>query len=239
MFKQFKNSQAKPFNLMGLAFVMCLILAGCQEQISAQNDAIKAQAEPVNNDASFTILAIGDSLTEGLGVRKENAYPAVLQDALHQQGRTDIKVINSGLSGETSSGLSQRLDWALKLKPDLTIVNIGANDAMRGLPLELTSKNIADIITRVQASGSHVILAGMQIYDNLGREYVVGFKDMYPQLADQHNVPLIPFFLEHVAGQTSLNQADMIHPNAAGYQVIVQRNVLPVVTETLQTIETP
>ena len=111
MIKKLKSPQLKSRGIIGLAVVLCLLLAGCQEQNSPQSRAEKGQPKPSNETTSITILAIGDSLTEGLGVRKENAYPAVLQDALHQQGRTDIKVINSGLSGETSSGLSQRLDW--------------------------------------------------------------------------------------------------------------------------------
>ena len=115
-----------------------------------------------------------------------------------------------------------------------TILNIGANDAMRGLPLELTRNNISEIIQTIQASGSQVILGGMEIYDNLGREYVSGFKDLYPELAAQHEVPLIPFFLEHVAGNPALNQADLIHPTSAGYDIIVQRSVLPAVLPVLE-----
>lgn len=180
-------------------------------------------------EEKFVVLALGDSLTEGLGVAKEGNYPALLQAALHDHGYRQVEVINSGLSGETSSGLLSRVDWVLQLKPKLTILNIGANDAMRGLPLELTTRNINEIIKRIQASGSDVVIAGMQIYDNLGREYVAGFKDMYPTIATQHQLTMIPFFLEHVAGDANYNQADLIHPTRAGYEVIVSRNVLPVV----------
>lgn len=209
------------------------ILSACDEQSDQQknnqknNQDVVVQASKPSNQ--YVILALGDSLTEGLGVKQNGNYPALLEAALHQQGHKHIKVVNSGLSGETSSGLKNRLDWVLQLKPDLTVLNIGANDAMRGLPLELTTNNINDIIKRIKANGSDVILAGMQIYDNLGREYVVGFKDMYPQLAAEHNLTMIPFFLAHVAGNPSLNQADMIHPTTAGYEVIVNKNILPVI----------
>ncbi len=230
-----------------LALLSTLLLTGCQNELdsgtdkqtmtqqAATTDLLESKAShttPANE--TFTILALGDSLTEGLGVKKDGNYPALLEQALNQQGYAQIKVVNSGLSGETSSGLKNRLDWVLQLKPDLTILNIGANDAIRGLPLKLTSDNINDIIVRIQASGSEVILAGMQIYDNLGQEYVAGFKDMYPKLAEQHDLVMIPFFLEHVGGDPGLNQADMIHPTTAGYQVIVERNVLPTVLPVLK-----
>ncbi len=183
--------------------------------------------DPAEPTHSFTILALGDSLTEGLGVKQDSNYPALLQKALHQNGFPHIKVINSGLSGETSSGLKNRLDWVLQLEPDLTILNIGANDAIRGLPLNLTHNNIDNIIQQIKDSGSEVMLAGMQIYDNLGNEYVSGFKNMYPTLAKKHDLTMIPFFLDHVGGVPQYNQADMIHPTKAGYDIIVKRNIMP------------
>lgn len=225
---------------IGLVCLLIGLLLGCDQQPQTNSEAHQAKSSdqltsqaalPVLSQPSdeLTILALGDSLTEGLGVKQDGNYPALLQKALHQKGYTQVKVINSGLSGETSSGLKNRLDWVLQLKPDLTILNIGANDAIRGLPLKLTSDNLNDIIERIQQSGSEVVLAGMQIYDNLGQEYVAGFQDMYPQLAKQHELVMIPFFLEHVAGDPKYNQADMIHPTTAGYELIVNRNVLPTV----------
>lgn len=185
-----------------------------------------------NNETknTFTILALGDSLTEGLGVKEQFNYPSLLQKNLPDH----IKVINAGLSGETSSGLMNRLNWVLKQKPDLTILNIGANDAMRGVPLSLTSDNIDQIITQIKQADSDVILAGMQIYENLGKKYVSEFKEIYPQLAKKHDLPLIPFFLQGVAGIPELNQADMIHPNAEGYEIIVKNNILPMVLNYLE-----
>jgi acyl-CoA thioesterase-1 len=224
-------------NKLKLSFWLVLFLGLVACGGDAVDDVVQADAaqQPATEQVAdvlaeepLVILALGDSLTEGLGVNKTLNYPAVLERELLERG-FNVKVVNSGLSGETSSGLKSRLDWVLQLNPDLTILNIGANDAMRGLPLELTQGNIEHIIEKVQGSGSQVVLAGMQIYDNLGQEYVAGFKDMYPEVAKKHDLVMIPFFLEHVAGDAKLNQDDMIHPTAAGYEVIVKRNVLPVV----------
>ncbi|VAW36887.1 Arylesterase precursor [hydrothermal vent metagenome] len=212
--------------------LILIIFAGCTApeidtgtETATGNTTMAIKANSIN----FTILALGDSLTEGLGVAEMDSYPALLQKSL----ANNIKVINAGLSGETSAGLKNRLNWVLKQKPDLTILNIGANDAMRGLPLDLTKNNIDEIITRIKAANSDVILAGMQIYANLGKEYVHNFNAIYPKLAVKHNIPLIPFFLEHIAGKAEFNQNDLLHPNAKGYQVIVELNVLPIVNQYL------
>jgi len=186
--------------------------------------------ESKESPKTFTILALGDSLTEGLGVKQEDNYPSILAKNLP----SNIEVINAGLSGETTNGLKNRLSWVLKQKPDLTILNIGANDAMRGLPLELTRNNIDEIITTIKQADSDVILAGMQIYNNLGKEYVEGFSGIYPELAKKHKTPLIPFFLADVAGDPKLNQNDMIHPNFEGYKIIVKNNILPTVNQYLK-----
>ena len=178
----------------------------------------------------ITILALGDSLTEGLGVAENEAYPAQLEAALKQAGYVNAKVINSGLSGETSSGLVNRLDWVLKTKPDITILTTGANDAMRGIEVPTIDKNIRTTIKRLQDEGSVVILGGMQIYDNLGDDYVKSFSAIYPKIAKDTGVAFIPFFLEGVGGDRSLNQADAIHPTKEGYTRIVNNNILPVLT---------
>ena len=212
---------------MKFTLILSLILlnSGCY---TGEPTVMESDIE--NSINTFTILALGDSLTEGLGVSEMDNYPSILQKSLPQ----NIKVINAGLSGETSSGLINRLNWVLKQKPDLTIVNIGANDAMRGLPLQLTKGNIDKIITLIKQANSDVILTGMQIYDNLGKEYVNDFSEIYPQLAKKHNIPLVPFFLQHVAGIPELNQNDMLHPNAKGYEIIVRENILPVVESYLK-----
>lgn len=195
------------------------------------------QPEPITNtqekpEITLTILALGDSLTEGLGVAEIDNYPSQLQKLLP----ANIEVINAGLSGETSTGLLNRLDWVLTQQPDLTILNIGANDAMRALPIDLTRKNIDQIISKIKQSNSAVILAGMQIYDNLGKQYVQGFNDLYPKLAAKHDVLFIPFFLERVAGIPQYNQKDLLHPNAEGYKIIVEKNILPTVNQYLDSL---
>lgn len=211
-----------------LLFLLICVISSCSES----EPITKAQTMAQQNKTTFTILALGDSLTEGLGVAEKDNYPSQLQKLLPDH----INVINAGLSGETSTGLLNRLDWVLKQKPDLTILNIGANDAMRALPIELTSKNIDAIITKIKDSGSAVIFAGMQIYDNLGKTYVAEFNGLYPKLASKHQLPLIPFFLEHVAGDPNFNQSDLLHPNAKGYAVIVEKNIYPAVLNYLKTL---
>ncbi|MBH0063582.1 arylesterase [Psychrobacter sp. SZ93C1] len=196
---------------------------------------------PVSADqqinSPLTILALGDSLTEGLGVDSDANYPAQLEASLKELGYTNAKVINSGLSGETSTGLVNRLDWVAQTKPDITILTIGANDAIRGLDVATIEKNIRTAVKTLQDNGSHVILGGMSIYDNLGNDYVSAFSDIYPRVAKDMNVPLIPFFLEGVGGDPELNQADAIHPTKEGYQIIVKDNILPILKPEIEKLK--
>ena len=224
-----KSCHLKKWYLTNIRFIFfllsILIFSSCD-----QNKPAKAVDNQQETHKTFTILALGDSLTEGLGVAEKDNYPSQLQTKLAE----NIQVINAGLSGETSSGLKNRLNWVLKQKPDLVILNIGANDAMRGLPIELTQTNIDEIITTIKQSNADVILAGMQIYENLGKGYVNKFIQLYPTLAQKHKIPLIPFFLQHVAGNPEYNQKDMLHPNALGYKIIVEQNILPLLSEYLK-----
>ena len=201
---------------------------------TTENAETTTTSEPQANLAPLTILALGDSLTEGLGVEKDNNYPAQLQDRLQEMGYKNATVVNSGLSGETSTGLVNRLDWVTQTNPDITILTIGANDAIRGIAVTTVEANIRTAVKHLQDNGSEVILGGMQIYDNLGNEYVQAFSEMYPRIADDMNVPLIPFFLEGVAADANLNQADSIHPTAEGYTIIVNNNILPVLKPELE-----
>lgn len=201
---------------------------GTKTDASASTPATVSAQQVI--EQPITILALGDSLTEGLGVAENEAYPAQLEAALKQAGYVNAKVINSGLSGETSSGLVNRLDWVLKTKPDITILTTGANDAMRGIEVPTIDKNIRTTIKRLQDEGSVVVLGGMQIYDNLGDDYVKSFSAIYPKIAKDTGVAFIPFFLEGVGGDRSLNQADAIHPTKEGYTRIVNNNILPVLT---------
>ncbi|AMN68621.1 arylesterase [Psychrobacter sp. P11G5] len=211
-------------------------------QTEAMNNATnEVSRETVNQQGNIaaieqpiTILALGDSLTEGLGVDPDDNYPAQLESTLKDMGYENVKVINSGLSGETSTGLINRLDWVAQTKPDITILTIGANDAIRGIDVATVEANIRTAVKRLQDNGSEVILGGMQIYDNLGSDYVQSFAAIYPRVAKDMNVTLIPFFLNGVGGDPELNQADAIHPTKDGYTVIVNDNILPILAPKLE-----
>jgi acyl-CoA thioesterase-1 len=167
------------------------------------------------------IVAVGDSLTAGLGVAEEFAYPALLEKKL-AAGGFRYRVINAGISGETSSGVLSRINWILTLKPDIVILETGANDGLRGVDPALTKKNIQQILRVLKQAHVAVVLAGMLMVQNLGQEYTEAFRRIYPETAKEFGIPLIPFFLAGVAGHSALNQADGIHPTAEGYKVVVE-----------------
>jgi len=179
-----------------------------------------------------TIVAVGDSLTAGLGVAETLAYPAQLERKLATAG-LPYRVINAGVSGETSSGALSRIHWILRLKPDIVILETGANDGLRGVDPSLTRKNIEDILRILQGAHVSVVIAGMQMVTNLGPEYTKAFRRIYPEAAKVFRVPLIPFFLEGVAGQSALNQPDGIHPTAEGYKIVTE-TVYPYVVQTIR-----
>lgn len=228
--KQQAPEQAAPKQAASTSAPISTVSASVSATTQQQTQASPQQTQAnVQQTKSITILALGDSLTEGLGVAENQAYPAQLEAALKQAG-INAKVVNSGLSGETSTGLLNRINWALKTKPDITILTIGANDAMRGIDIDTIENNIRQSITSIQQSGSRVILSGMQIYDNMGEEYVKAFASMYQRIAKDTGVAFIPFFLDGVAADSTLNQSDRIHPTAEGYTRIVEQNILPVLT---------
>ena len=173
-------------------------------------------------DVRPRIVAFGDSLTAGLGVAPDESYPAQLQrrlDALNYRYR----VINAGVSGDTTAGGLRRVPWVLSSKPNLVILELGGNDGLRGLGLEQTRDNLEGIIRQLQQAGVQVVLAGMKLPPNYGKDYTAGFEAIYPVLAERYRLPLIPFFLEGVAASATLNQADGIHPTKEGYRVIVEQ----------------
>lgn len=176
------------------------------------------------------LAVFGDSLAAGYGLPEAQAFPARLEAALKERGH-NVKVVNAGVSGDTSSGGKARLDWTLADKPQIILVELGANDALRGLDPAQTEANLDDILARAKASGAKVMLAGMLSPPNWGREYQQQFDGIYKRLAARHQVPLYPFFLEGVAMDPKLNQPDGIHPSAAGVEIIV-KSILPSV-ETL------
>jgi acyl-CoA thioesterase-1 len=181
-----------------------------------------------------TILFFGDSLTAGLGLDTSEAYPALIQEKLDSLGY-DYQVVNAGLSGDTTASGKSRIDWILKQDIDVFILELGANDGLRGIPLSETRKNLQDIIDIVKSKNpkTEIIIAGMQIPPNMGQDYTTEFKNIFPNLAKQNNVALIPFLLEDVAGNPDLNQNDGIHPTAEGYE-IVSENVWEVLEGVLK-----
>jgi len=166
------------------------------------------------------IVAFGDSITAGLGLPPDSALPARLEAKLHDQGIT-ARVVNAGVSGDTTAGGVARLDWMLGEKPDLVILELGANDALRGIDPKTVRANLETMIDKIQASGTKLLLLGMKAPPNWGEDYQQAFDRIYPELADAHHVPLVPFFLEGVAMDPSMNQADGLHPNEKGVAVIV------------------
>ena len=173
------------------------------------------------------MAAFGDSLSAGYGLPESEAFPARLEAALRETGTT-VRVINAGVSGDTSAGGRARLNWLLADGPDAVIVELGANDALRGVDPKETRGNLSTILETLNERGVRVLLTGMMAPPNLGDRYAKTFNAIYPELALAHDVMLYPFFLDGVAAQSTLNQIDGIHPNAAGVAVIVNR-ILPYV----------
>ena len=168
------------------------------------------------------IVAFGDSLTAGLGVPQDQSYPAQLQRKLDAAGYA-YRVVNSGVSGETTAGGVRRVSWVLKNKPAIVILELGGNDGLRGLSLQETKANLERIIQQLQQASVTVVLAGMKLPPNYGQDYIEGFEALYQALATQYRLTLIPFFLDGVAASSSLNQADGIHPTGEGYRIIVEK----------------
>lgn len=177
------------------------------------------------------IVAFGDSLTAGYGLPISEAFPARLAARLKKDGYA-VEVINAGVSGDTTSGGLARLDWAMRDRPDLFLLELGANDALRGIDPKLTRANLDAMLARLSKARIKVLLIGMEAPGNWGPAYQKSFDAIYPDLAKKYDVPLYPFFLDGVALDEKLNQADMLHPNAAGVDVIVGR-IAPIVEKLL------
>jgi acyl-CoA thioesterase-1 len=194
--------------------------------------AIRFQALP--EPQPQTILCFGNSITAGYNLDPEYAYPAVLEDKLKKQGY-EVRVVNAGLSGETSAGGLERISWILRQPIDVFILELGGNDGLRGLPLEQTKKNLQGIIDRVRREypEAGIVVAGMMVPPNMGERYGNEFVEMYPELARKNNAVLIPFLLEGVGGDPALNMPDGIHPNAEGH-VIVAEHVMKAVKPLLK-----
>ncbi len=244
----------KTFFILPASLLFCLTLLGCDEQkenslglpdSQSQNSSIGAKPEskhgiPRAENAEAVhlprIVAFGDSLTAGLGVAPEDSYPGQLALWLTEHGFA-YDVINAGVSGDTTAGGLRRVEWILKSQPKVVILELGANDGLRGHPLSETYKNLHTIIKVLKEKGVIVILAGMRLPLNYGEDYTRKFSDLFVRLAKEYDLPYVPFFLENVATHRSLNQGDGLHPNAEGYSIVVHnvwKTLEPVLTELAQ-----
>ena len=219
--------------MVALALFFALGTWACEEHLGSPPPKVQgtsvdarpgAKAPPPSNAAmrleERVLVAFGDSLTAGLGVTPSEAYPAQLQEKLLLAGYR-YRVVNAGVSGETTAGALRRVDWVLKSKPEIVILELGGNDGLRGLDHKETRANLGQIIERLLDGGTKVVLAGMKLPPNYGAQYTGAFQALYVDLAKHYNIPLIPFFLEGVATKTGLNQADGIHPTGSGYTMVV------------------
>ena len=180
----------------------------------------------------YHIVILGDSLSSGLGVEPEQAYPSLIQAHFEETGQHHIKIYNGSISGSTTAGALSRLKWFLRVKPDMLILALGANDGLRGLSTSRMEQNLSACIELAREKGMTIILAGMKIPPNYGREYARAFEQTFENLAKNYDLALIPFLLTDVAGKPELNQADGIHPNADGHKIIA-RTVLETLLEQL------
>ena len=203
-----------------------------QHDVAARDAAADAGVSSSGLTDPPRIVILGDSLTAGLGLPVDEAYPALLQRRV-QEGGLNYEVVNAGVSGDTSAGGLSRLDWALEGNVKVLVLALGANDGLRGVPVDELKRNLDTIIKRSQARGVTVVLAGMEAPPNFGRQYTKAFHDVYPDLASQYRLALVPFLLQGVAAVDALNQGDGLHPNSEGAQAVAD-NVWAVLETTLR-----
>jgi len=227
-------------NILKFRYILiALLIFSCGEGPKKNTEPKPARTPDAVTRAAITseektILFYGNSLTAGYGLDTEEAFPALIQNRLDSLGLNYV-AINSGLSGETTSGGLNRLDWVLNQDVDIFVLELGANDGLRGIPITETRNNLQAIIDQVRLKNpdTEIVLAGMQIPPNMGQQYTDDFRQIFPELAKKNDIPLIPFLLEGVAGRPDLNQDDGIHPTAAG-QKIVRDNVWEVLKDVIQ-----
>jgi acyl-CoA thioesterase-1 len=226
--KSHKNITKKLMENASIYFLAILFFALPSCNNNSKDTARHIQEEAKNNsvDSSTqkkTILFFGNSLTAGYGVDPSEAYPALIQDKIDSL-HLNYKVINAGVSGETTSDGNSRVDWILKQPVDIFVLELGGNDGLRGIPLSVTEKNLQSIIDKVKAKypGSKIILEGIQIPPNMGQDYTTQFRKIYPQLASKNKIELIQFLLKGVGGDPQLNQRDGIHPTAEGHKIVAE-----------------
>lgn len=216
----------------GLSGPLCKLFASLMLAATLLAAAPAARAD----DDTITIVALGDSLTAGYLLGPDEGFPEQLEKALGEAGHDNVKVMNAGVSGDTTSGGLARLDWAVGPEADAVIVELGANDALRAIDPAVTRKNLGEIVSRLKERGLPVLLAGMLAPPNLGRDYGAAFNPIFAELAEREGLVFYPFFLEGVAGERTLNLGDGIHPTAQGVRIIVN-GILPEVEELIARVE--
>jgi acyl-CoA thioesterase-1 len=212
------------------AIVVGAALTGCGDGVGStqpveqltEASAVAASAPSPLRDRGPLLVALGDSLTAGLGLETDQAYPALLERQLRAEGH-HLTVINAGVSGDTTAAGLRRAEWALEGDVRAVIVALGGNDGLRGLPVDQMKQNLDDIVSLANSRGIAVLLAGMEAPPNFGATYTAQFRAVFQELAREHDVAFMPFLLDGVAGDPALNQADGIHPNAAGAELVAER----------------
>ena len=224
-----KNITNNLIKKSGVYYFLIFFFAIVSCNNNSNESVSKKQEEAVKNNSvdssakKKTILFFGNSLTAGYGIDPSEAYPALIQDKIDSL-HLNYKVVNAGVSGETTADGNSRIDWILKQPIDIFVLELGGNDGLRGIPLSGTEKNLQSIIDKVKAKypGAKIILEGMQIPPNMGPDYTTKFKEIYPRLASENKVELVPFLLKGVGGDPKLNQRDGIHPTAEGHKIVAE-----------------
>ena len=218
---------------LSLIFLSCMLICACNDKKQNNTSGDPVAAHEDSTKVKRTIIFYGNSLTAGYGLSPSEAFPALIQKKIDSLDLS-YKVVNAGVSGETSSGGLSRIDWILRQPVDVFVLELGANDGLRGIPLDQTKENLQSILDKVkqQYPDCKLLLAGMEIPPNMGQTYTTQFRNMYQQLASANNVTLIPFILEGVGGEAHLNQEDGIHPTAEGHKVVAE-NIWEVLREVL------
>jgi acyl-CoA thioesterase-1 len=205
------------------AFFSCGDTPSKKETKADTDKSLSDKADAIVSNEIKTILFFGNSLTAGMGLDPEKAFPGIIQEKIDSLA-LQYRVINAGLSGETTAGGENRIDWLMNQKVDIFVLELGANDGLRGIPLSETRENLQAIIDAVKSKNPNttIVLAGMQIPPNMGQDYTGEFRQIFPNLAEKNEAYLIPFLLENVAGIPELNQADGIHPTEEGQEIVAQ-----------------
>lgn len=221
--------------VVGLLSLAAGPLAGCggdRDVVRAARPGASGVGEASAAASAPLVIFLGDSLTAGLGLEEGEAYPALVEERLIEDGLR-ARVINAGVSGDTTAGGLARLDWLLDQGPRVVVVGLGANDGLRGAPLPQIEENLRQIVVRARAAGARVVLLGMKIPPSYGLDYARGFERLYPRIADELDVAFVPFLLEDVAARPALNLPDRLHPNARGHAVMA-KTVYPYVEDQLE-----